>query len=414
MKKNLKLFVALLLFPLSLSAQKSVQGEGVQFITEEKFENILQKAKNENKNIFIDCYAVWCGPCKRLSKEVFPQKTVGVFLNNHFINVKYNTEKGEGLEFYRSHQDAIQGLPTMLIVSPDGEIIHSIVGFRTSDELLNEVQMALDGKTLTSLEKRYKNGERELDLVKDYVAALKSAYKTDKVKSVVDDYRANLPVESLLDPDIWNMSKEFIVDPYSPDYQFVIINLYKYEIRLKENVAALKRQLYRGLKREVNHLLPELEKQNIAQATLDSVSILKSILEKNVMSESPDMIGKFKIAEYIRENNPKELFNFISFAHDVNLYRNDVMYLQKVYQYICENINDEEMLKTCLNRITKLQLKENETSLPVNFYATIALINKKLGDENGAKDAQSKYEVLEERMQKKLEKLKEIFTKNEE
>lgn len=42
---------------------------------------IKAKAKAENKFIFVDAYTTWCGPCKWLSKKVFPQKKVGDLFN---------------------------------------------------------------------------------------------------------------------------------------------------------------------------------------------------------------------------------------------------------------------------------------------------------------------------------------------
>src|SRR5690554_7048278 len=32
------------------------------------FEEAIQKAKEENKLIFLDAYAVWCGPCKMMDR----------------------------------------------------------------------------------------------------------------------------------------------------------------------------------------------------------------------------------------------------------------------------------------------------------------------------------------------------------
>ena len=62
----------------------------VQFSYAIDFENIsydqaLEQSK-EFKIIFVDAYALWCGPCKRMSRDVFPDEKVSAFFNKHFIS----------------------------------------------------------------------------------------------------------------------------------------------------------------------------------------------------------------------------------------------------------------------------------------------------------------------------------------
>ncbi len=71
---------------LNLVEQKS--DSGMQFVQHSSWTKILAKAKEENKLIFVDCYATWCGPCKKMAKEVFPLADVGAFYNANYINVK--------------------------------------------------------------------------------------------------------------------------------------------------------------------------------------------------------------------------------------------------------------------------------------------------------------------------------------
>lgn len=405
-KLSITLFFTVTIF--LLHAQDN--SEGIRFVTDQSFETLLEKAKAENKIIFIDCYADWCGPCKKLSSDVFPQKEVGDFFNSNFINVKYNTEAGEGRIFYNNHKEFIPGLPTMFLINGNGDIVHSIVGFRDAKSLLNEVELALSGKTITNLEKKYRDGNRDIEFIKDYFYALKNAYRNDDAKNVVEEFKSGLPVESLLDSNIWEISKDYIVNPFSPDYQFVISNLNKIQVTLKEDIPALERQLFRGILRAVKDILPDYQKKSVSVATLDSVSVLKGLLMKNALRESADMLGKFKIAELMRNDEPEKVLNFITFAQDVNLYRHEGLYLQSVYEYIAKNIEDPQLLENSLEAITKLQDRENKSSLPANFYTSMVLINNKLGNMNAAVEAQKKHDELEEKMNEKLGGLIKIFS----
>lgn len=40
----------------------NVKGNGIQFI-EANWNKALEEAKKQNKLIFLDAYATWCGPC---------------------------------------------------------------------------------------------------------------------------------------------------------------------------------------------------------------------------------------------------------------------------------------------------------------------------------------------------------------
>ena len=62
-----KLIIAL---SISLFIVSSLTGQGIDFF-HGTWEEALEKATAEEKPIFVDAYAVWCGPCKRMAREVF-------------------------------------------------------------------------------------------------------------------------------------------------------------------------------------------------------------------------------------------------------------------------------------------------------------------------------------------------------
>ena len=72
MKNTFALLIALLTLQLTVKAQ------GIEFVHDKSFDEIRAMAKAQNKLIFMDCYTTWCGPCKRLSAQVFPDSAVGV------------------------------------------------------------------------------------------------------------------------------------------------------------------------------------------------------------------------------------------------------------------------------------------------------------------------------------------------
>ena len=55
-------------------------GQGIEFFKGD-YNAALEKAKQEGKMLFVDFYVDWCGPCKMMAKDVFPQKQVGDYFN---------------------------------------------------------------------------------------------------------------------------------------------------------------------------------------------------------------------------------------------------------------------------------------------------------------------------------------------
>ena len=90
-----------------------VAAQGVEF-RDLTFGQALEQARTENKLVFMDCYTSWCGPCKNMLKNVFTLPEAGEFMNAHFVCVKYDMEKGEGIGLKK--QFAVRAFPTFFII----------------------------------------------------------------------------------------------------------------------------------------------------------------------------------------------------------------------------------------------------------------------------------------------------------
>ena len=106
------------------------------------FEEVLAKAKSENKLVFMDCYTVWCGPCKKLAKEVFPRKEVSTFFNDNYISLTMDMEKGEGIELAQYYN--ITAYPTLLFLNASGEIVDRVEGAVNAYQLIEKGKAALN------------------------------------------------------------------------------------------------------------------------------------------------------------------------------------------------------------------------------------------------------------------------------
>lgn len=165
MKKHL--FLLLLSFVLYVFHAKA---EGIKFF-EGSWKEILAEAKAQNKPIFIDIYTTWCGPCKQMSKNIFPLDNVGEKFNSLFINYKIDAEKGEGIELAKKYN--VEAYPTYLFVDANESLLYKSIGSMPAAKFIAEADLAMasmkDEKPLSAWDKEYADGKRGADFLLAYM-----------------------------------------------------------------------------------------------------------------------------------------------------------------------------------------------------------------------------------------------------
>ena len=155
MMRRIFFTIAILLFSWNVFSQ------GIQFEIG-SWKEVLQKAKQENKLIFVDLYTTWCGPCKKMAAETFPQQAVGDYFNKNFVNYKIDAEKGEGPELAGKYE--VSAYPTLVFVNAAGELVYKFMGVRTADKLIAEGEKAVRlyalAPSIAAMEKEYEQGKR--------------------------------------------------------------------------------------------------------------------------------------------------------------------------------------------------------------------------------------------------------------
>ena len=134
-------------------------GQGIKFEENPAFSTLLEKAKKEKKLIFIDAFAAWCGPCKMMVKNVFPQKLVGDFYNKNFINVAIDMEKGEGRTIAQKY--AVTSYPTYLFINGNGELVQKDLGYMDEKAFISLGEESLKTQKFGSLKDRFEKGEQD-------------------------------------------------------------------------------------------------------------------------------------------------------------------------------------------------------------------------------------------------------------
>ncbi len=236
---------------------KNLAHVGVNF-QDLTFEQAVEKAAKMRKQIFVDCYTSWCGPCKYMSNTVFPQEKMGDYMNPKFICVKYDMEKGEGPELAKKF--GVRAYPTFVILNTDGTVRHKFVGGGEPDRFIERVKDAFDDNKATGvLEAKYAEGVRDKEFLVKYVESLISMYSEEAVdKRLSSGYQRKLMMifygrdKSTTAADLDQMKKEIVGLKLKNEKSLVgQINIAKALLANNPN------QLLTVCEKEVNNLSPE-------------------------------------------------------------------------------------------------------------------------------------------------------------
>ena len=92
----------------------------VDFLSAERFADVPDRARAEDKLVFVDFYTSWCLPCKLMDEDVFSDARFGDFMNERFVSVKIDAEAGNGPKLAALY--GVRAYPTLLWVDADGRV----------------------------------------------------------------------------------------------------------------------------------------------------------------------------------------------------------------------------------------------------------------------------------------------------
>lgn len=376
--KKVYIIVSILFFSLMTFAQS-----GTQFMDNRPWQEVLQRAQRENKLIFVDCYTSWCGPCKQLATQVFPQEKMGEYLNSRFVNAKYDVEKGEGLTVGKQYDKEIKVFPTMLILTAQGEIIHKVSGCRPVDELIAAIEEGLQGNTIYNLKKEYDKGNREWSFIQKYLNLLEAAAERKEYEKVAREYASRFPVDSLLNQDIWNIVGKFVIQtPFSPEFRFVLehiddldskglVNRYQLESKLSEEMGFAVNSIY--LVSNKTH------SEDTLAMLQEKIDYLRTLLKKPVKG-FPTSLAELSLSESKIKQDVNQLYERLCVLVECGFTDRDIL-LADMLKYLARNLNNKAHLKRCIDIAEYLKDISSKASwVQEGFDKAITLANQKLGN----------------------------------
>ncbi len=194
------------------------KAKGIKFI-EGDWKQALERARQENKLIFMDCYTSWCGPCKQLAKNVFTDPDVANFFNEHFVNLKMDMEKGEGKNLKDRYE--VKAYLTLFFINGQEKVEHCLVGAPGVKDLLEQAQIVTAGKGLAYAQAEYQKGNRDPEFIQAYLTYLGNASLDDEAEKVSLDYFATLDKDNLKEKKYWDIFTKYVNDVDSDLFQYV-------------------------------------------------------------------------------------------------------------------------------------------------------------------------------------------------
>jgi thioredoxin-related protein len=266
-------------------------GTGIRFEQNLTWNAVLAKARQENKYIFLDCYASWCGPCKLMDNNVYTAFRVGDYANDHFISVRLQMDKtpkdNEQLRSLYGIVDSIQAVykvnvfPTFLFLSPSGTIVHRSLGYLDPIAFLDLLKDATDtSKQYYTLMAKYQGGADLNPSALKFLAEINFVNGDEAIANkVAEDYKKNylnkLSEPHLLIRENFEFLNEFEKLDNSNDLFFQVCYAHPHEVDSLLNFPGLANsivekvitweEVYDNILRNRNFGFPVVDNPNWAQ-----------------------------------------------------------------------------------------------------------------------------------------------------
>ncbi len=329
------------------------------------WQEVLAKAKTEQKPIFVDFYTDWCGPCKMMSKNVFTDKEVADYYNQNFIAVKINAEQEE--------QELVQKVgitayPSLFYFAADGNILTKNVGALRAKEFkqFGESVMGMieSVKKLPEIKAAYEKNPKDLVATQTYIKALVLAGKTAEAETLAAVYLPKVAPKDLEKPENWEIVSRFAKDFSCREMQYVLnnpknfLNTYGEEAYSNFIYAAMDFNLNKAVKAKDSTQLKPIQQ---AFATFNA----------QMGSEQPAAYYNLMVELFYYKNigNMSSYFNTLVAQTDQFLLNNPDELTRRTLELL-QTFNGEKELKKAAEWSQKL-LKQKDDAIANYTYASV-------------------------------------------
>lgn len=338
----------------------SIKGQGIEFF-HGTWKDALAKAKAEDKLLFVDAFAKWCGPCKAMAKNVFTQQKVGDYFNANFINLKLDMEEADGVTF--GHKYPVSAYPTLFFLDGEGKVVKIIKGGQQAEGLISLGEDALKKNDKSGkFEEKYLAGDRSYDLMLSYVKALNAAGKPSL--KISNEYLNSMP--TITESQRLSFILEAAVDADSKLFDQVLAS--KSKIIAIAGQALFEEKCKMACQQAVNKAI-EFEMESLLEETLDKA--------RKAFPDQADVFSAKANMQYYKSfnNNSKYMQAYRTLAKKGD---DNADVLKFIVQDILKFYKDQaRMVEDAVSYAGKIyELKNDMESL--NMYCSLLITNKEV------------------------------------
>ncbi|AQX50815.1 thioredoxin family protein [Elizabethkingia anophelis] len=342
---------------------------GIKF-DEGNFSSLLAKAKKENKLIFLDAYASWCGPCKLMAKNIFTLQSVGDYYNSHFVNAKMDMEKGEGVELAKKYN--VKAYPTYLFINGDGEVVHRVLGYVEEKPFIQFAKDAEDPKrNIGALKARFEKGDADPEFLRNL--AMLTIYEDADFSGKVTKKYFEVKSDKAFSQEDAQLLLSGLMNTEDPRYEI-------FKNKKEEIVKILPAAQYEAFDKNIKMNTIVKKAYNPDTKTLNTEYFLTETEKAFGKEQAEKMLVRVK-ASYALKNKDYAAYEKLTLEQYKDFSKANANELNSAAWNFFENVKDKKSLQTAILWAQE-SVKKDESYANTD---TLANLYNKVGDKKNAK-----------------------------
>lgn len=371
------IFVALLVFIGCKSSSQDGNDKAIntsEITWEPSFQEALNKAKEENKLLFVECYLPTCPVCQAI-EPFFKNTNIATKYNSSFINYKLDVGVAEMVKPLNEKNIFLPSFPLFLFFDGEGNLVHVSDAAPDEKVILDIAATALDDtKRASSFAGRFAKGERNIDLLTSYASF--SRINRDSLTSVevAEELFAIFPKEELGTEASWKITKKCVMDLDNGFAKYWFANASKAkEFEIKDGHGGNEANIFGGI---IQSSLFSRKGKTYSYAKLGEIRRYMGMA--NAAQYADNFLWEFETKALIRENRIPEAISVAKRTY-TNFSTNGsaIVYVTKVLNDNISGNNhvaeSKKWMATALNTV-------GNDSQRAEYYFESARLFQKAGD----------------------------------